>query len=140
MFKIKWPMMDAAGEGDGSAGGATPPVTPPSVPPAEPTSAPPAPPEVPPVAGTHPPEPPVTPAKPPAPSWDDGWREKIAGTDEKLLKRLERYPSVKAATDALIEAQTKIRSGEVKFTLKDSATPEEIATWRKDNGIPEDRK
>lgn len=71
------------------------------------------------------------------PSWDDGWREKIAGTDEKLLKRLERYPSIKAATDALIEAQNKVRSGEVKFALKDGATPEEVSAWRKDNGIPE---
>lgn len=70
-------------------------------------------------------------------AWDDGWREKIAGTDEKLLKRLERYPSIKSATDALIDAQNKVRSGEVKFALKDGATSEELSAWRRDNGIPE---
>lgn len=71
------------------------------------------------------------------PSWDDGWREKVAGEDEKTQKRLERFTSVKSMSDALIAAQDKIRSGEVKFTLKDGATPEEVTAWRKDNGIPE---
>lgn len=104
------------------------------------------PPATPPVTQTPPTEPPATtpvepsvttPANSDAPAWDDGWREKIAGTDEKLLKRLERYPSVKAATDAMIEAQNKVRSGEVKFSPKNGATPEEVSAWRKEVGIPE---
>lgn len=124
MLKNKWFLMDAAGDGDG--GGAPPvPPTPPIEPPAPPT---------PPI------EPPPTPPSgdaPTPPAWDDGWREKIAGTDEKLLKRLERYPSVKAATDALVEAQTKISKGDIQFPLKENATPEEVTAWRKENNIPE---
>lgn len=39
--------------------------------------------------------------------------------------------------DALIAAQNRISSGEVKPVLSKDAKPEEIAAWRRDNGIPE---
>jgi hypothetical protein len=67
--------------------------------------------------------------------WPDNWREKYS-TDPKVLKRLERYASPKAALDALFAAQTKISSGELKTALKPDSTPEEKAAWRVDNGIP----
>lgn len=68
--------------------------------------------------------------------WPADWRQKYAGDDPKILKRLERYASPKAALDALFAAQTKISSGELKTALKPNASPEEVAQWREANGIP----
>lgn len=72
-----------------------------------------------------------------APDWPADWREKHAKGDEKVLKRLQRYASPQAALDALFHAQNRITSGELKSALKPDATPEEKATWRAENGIPE---
>lgn len=69
--------------------------------------------------------------------WPEDWRQKYAKGDEKVLKRLERYGSPQAALDALFAAQNKISSGALKSALKPDATPEEVAAWRADNGIPE---
>jgi len=66
-----------------------------------------------------------------------GLREKIAGGDEKKLARLNRYASPQAAIDALFALQTRISSGELKSMLPKNATPEQIATWRAENGVPE---
>lgn len=70
-------------------------------------------------------------------TWPDDWRESYAGQDEKLLKRLGRYASPKAAFDALISAQDKISRGELKKPLGANASPEELAAYRADQGIPE---
>ena len=77
-------------------------------------------------------DPPVTPTE----GWGDDWRQKYAGEDEKLLKRLERYASPKAAIDALLEAQTKISKGEFSKPLPADATDEQKSAWREANGIP----
>lgn len=69
--------------------------------------------------------------------WGQDWRQKYAGEDEKLLKRLERYASPKAALDALLEAQKKISAGDFKKGLPENATEEQVAAWRKENGLPE---
>lgn len=69
--------------------------------------------------------------------WGDDWRKNYAGDDEKMAKRLERYASPKAALDALVAAQNKISSGELKSALNPEATDEEKATWRSENGIPD---
>lgn len=71
------------------------------------------------------------------PGWNETWRQDYAGKDEKLLKRLERYASPKAALDALIAAQNKISSGEVKHSLPDKPTAEELTEYRKEHGIPD---
>lgn len=76
------------------------------------------------------------PADPVAGDWPEDWRAKAAGGDDKLMKRLERYNSPKAVVDALVAAQAKISQG-VKQPLKADATPEEVAAWRAENGIPE---
>lgn len=68
--------------------------------------------------------------------WPEDWREKYAGDDEKLLKRLGRYASPEAVLDSLISAQNKISAGELKQPLSKDATPEELAAWREENGIP----
>lgn len=74
---------------------------------------------------------------PPAPlSWAE-LREKHAGGDEKISKRLARYSSTEAALDALIAAQDRIASGGLKAALPKDATPEQINAWRVENGVPE---
>ena len=87
---------------------------------------------------------PAAPAAPAAPAdpapegdWPEDWRQKYSAGDEKIIKRLERYGSPKAAIDALFAAQAKISSGELKTALKPDATPEELTAWRADNGVPE---
>jgi len=57
--------------------------------------------------------------------------------DEKLAKRLARYSSQESALDALIAAQNKIASGQVKTALPEKHSPEELAAWRLDNGVPD---
>jgi hypothetical protein len=83
------------------------------------------------------PNPGAAPTPEPTKGWGDNWRQQYAGEDAKLLQRLERYQSPKAALDALISAQNKIQSGELRKPLGESATPEEIAAYRQQNGIPE---
>lgn len=79
------------------------------------------------------------PAKAAAPAtWPEDWRDKLAKGDEKRINVFSRYASPEALADALIAAQTKIRSGELKSGKPgEGAKPEEIAEWRKQNGIPE---
>jgi hypothetical protein len=69
--------------------------------------------------------------------WPEDWRERLAGNDETLLKHLKRYSSPANYAKAGYEAQQKIRSGEVKKPLAADAKPEEVAAWRKENGLPE---
>ncbi len=85
--------------------------------------------------------------------WPEDWRERYIekqvdkdgkpmddAAKEKLMKRLSRYDSPRAVTDAMINAQNKISSGALtKIPGKDS-TEEEIAQYRKEVGIPEDSK
>lgn len=69
--------------------------------------------------------------------WPEDWRAKFADGDEKALKGLERYQSPKDVAKALREAQAKISKGVKAFDLPADASPEMVASWRKDNGIPE---
>ncbi len=61
----------------------------------------------------------------------------MAKGDDKVLKRLERYASPEALGEALINAQNRISSGELKPALGKNPTPEQLAEWRQANGIPE---
>lgn len=72
-----------------------------------------------------------------APDWRDDWREKMAGGDAKELARLQRFKSPIDVYKSARELERKMSSGEVKAKLADNATEEQIAAWRKDNGIPE---
>lgn len=69
--------------------------------------------------------------------WGANWRESYAGEDPAKLNLLKRFASPKDALDALFAAQQKIRSGEIKQPLPKDAKPEQVAAWRKENGIPE---
>lgn len=67
----------------------------------------------------------------------DDWRVKLAGGDEKELKRLSRFASEQDVYKAYRELENKFKSGQVKMSAPKDGTPEEIAAWRKDNGIPD---
>lgn len=65
----------------------------------------------------------------------------MAAGDKAFEKMLERYDSPSAVAKALRELRTKMDSGELKAPPKpiaDNAKPEEIAAWRKENGLPAD--
>jgi hypothetical protein len=72
-----------------------------------------------------------------AADWPADWRERMAGDDKAFLNTLKRYASPLTYAKAGFEAQQKIRSGEAKKPIGPDASPEEIAAFRKENGIPE---
>ena len=80
----------------------------------------------------------------PAPAtFPEKWREELAGGDTAFQKVLERYTSPKAFADAHRALVAKVSSGELKNVAKAppaDATPEQIAEWRKEAGIPTEAK
>ena len=79
-----------------------------------------------------------TPAATTAPDPND-WATKrttYANGDAKLLARLARYSSEKDVVDALIATQNKMANSRAKEPLPENPTPEEVAAWRAENGIP----
>lgn len=71
------------------------------------------------------------------PRWPDNWKELAAGGDEKLSKIIARYQSPQGLAKALASAQDMIRSGELRRGIPKDGKPEDVAKWRKENGIPE---
>ena len=69
--------------------------------------------------------------------WPEDWKSKFADGDEALMKRFGRYASPKEVAKALLAAQSKLSSGELKPVLGKEPTPEELADYRKEHGIPE---
>lgn len=65
------------------------------------------------------------------------WRKALAGDDEKALALLERIPSQKDLFKSWMEQKALIAAGKHKDPLPKDATPEQIAEYRKANGIPE---
>lgn len=61
----------------------------------------------------------------------------MARGDDSAVKRLERYKDPEAVAEALFNAQKKIDSGTIRSKLPDNATPEQVAEYRKENGVPE---
>jgi hypothetical protein len=70
-------------------------------------------------------------------AWGEDWRDKVAKGDAKKLSRLGRYASPEAVVDALIAAQNRISSGDLKPILKKDATEEQVKEYREALGIPE---
>jgi hypothetical protein len=75
--------------------------------------------------------------KPAPQTWPDDWRDRLSKGDERRANMLGRYTSPEALADALIAAQDKIRSGQLKSALPENATEEQVKAWRAENGIPE---
>lgn len=90
-------------------------------------------------APTLAPSPDPAPAADPAPVAD--WRKDFSGGDEKLAKLLERYTTPADVAKAFHSLRTELSSGKYKRAEppKD-ATPEQIAEWRKENGLPVEPK
>lgn len=82
------------------------------------------------------------PARPAVPAdWPSDWRQKLAGDDKDMLKQLERFGSPLDLNKSYRELQAKLSSGTAKIQpappAKD-ATPEAVAAWRKEAGLPAD--
>lgn len=69
--------------------------------------------------------------------WPEDWVTKLAKGDDKLAKRFSRFASPEALAESYLAAEKRISSGELKTVLPKDPKPEELAQWRKDNGIPE---
>lgn len=135
MFKVKYRLMEET-TGDDTGGGAAtvtdPADTTTTTAPASTTAAP---------EKTDPASTTTTPATT-APAevkgnWPENWQTLASKGDAKKLAALGRYASPEAMADALIAAQNRIRSGELKTALPKDAKPEELKAWRAENGIPE---
>ena len=101
-------------------------VTPPKA--AEPT------PKVPTAADVKPDAPKVpTPA-----DFPDDWRQKMAGENKAALKRLERMQSPADVLKSYLALEQKMSSGEIKKALPTHYTAEELAEYKKANGIPDE--
>ncbi len=70
------------------------------------------------------------------PAWPDDWRAQMADGDAKAARLLERYTSPDAVGKALLSAQQRIRSGDVKLRPGPDASEEQLAEWRQERGIP----
>lgn len=71
------------------------------------------------------------------PAWPDNWRQQIAGQDEKEARQLERYASPADIWKKARALEQRLSSGELRSTAPKDATPEQLQTWRRENGIPE---
>lgn len=70
-------------------------------------------------------------------SWPDNWRDMMAGGDEKFRKQLERYQSPADVGKKGRELEAKLSSGEYRRDLPRDATPEQLAEWKRERGLPE---
>ena len=71
--------------------------------------------------------------------WPTDWRQRLAGSDEKELKQVERYASPADVWKKARALEQKLSSGELKANVpfpKDG-TAEEQGAWRKEQGIPD---
>jgi hypothetical protein len=70
--------------------------------------------------------------------WPEDWRQKLAGEDKKTLDRLSRMASPADLLKSYRSLEEKLSSGVLKpEALPDDATPEQVAEWRKQQGLPE---
>lgn len=75
-----------------------------------------------------------------AAKWPEDWREQVAGTDDKQLKRLQRYNTPGDAMRALGALQVRINSGELRSKKPKDADEATVTKWREENGLPADAK
>lgn len=107
-----------------------------AAPAADPTSSPAPAPAAPAPEPAPAPAPAAEPTPTPKTDWPDDWRTRVSG-DEKHLKTLQRFASPKALFESYESLRQRMSSGELRSALPQNAKPEELAAWRKDNGIPE---
>jgi hypothetical protein len=68
------------------------------------------------------------------------WREDMAGGDKAFRKTLDRFETPAALAKAYKELTARLSSGDLKATKPPpgNATPEQIAAWRAEQGLPRD--
>lgn len=72
-------------------------------------------------------------------SWPEDWRHRLAGGDEKELKRLERLNTPDQLYKSYRELEQKVSSGEYsKNPFPADGSPEQQQKWRDENGVPSD--
>jgi len=71
-----------------------------------------------------------------APSAPD-WRDELAAGDERFRKRAARWPSLADVGRSYLSLEHKLSSGEYKRALPKDASSDEVAAWRRENGIPQ---
>jgi hypothetical protein len=73
-------------------------------------------------------------------SWHESWREDLSGGDKAFRKTLDRFGSPVALAKAYKELTARLSSGDLKAVKPppDSATPEQVARWRAEQGLPQD--
>jgi len=78
-------------------------------------------------------------AGPVAKSLPESWREDLAGDDKAFRKTLDRFESPAALAKAYKELTARLSSGDLRATKPppDNATPEQIAVWRAEQGLPQ---
>lgn len=69
-------------------------------------------------------------------NWPEDWRMKMAGEDKSYLKTLDRFNSPADLAKAYRDAQQRLSSGNLRQALPDNPSPEELASWRAENGVP----
>lgn len=69
--------------------------------------------------------------------WHEDWRNRMSGQNEKLQNLAGRYASPTALAEAFLELKTQLDSGKLRRPLGENPTPEDVAEYRKQNGIPE---
>lgn len=75
------------------------------------------------------------PAAAPA-DWPEDWRAKMAGEDDKMLKRLGRFKSPLDMHKAWLSADKKISSGQLREPFPEDGTDDDKSAWREANEIP----
>ena len=78
----------------------------------------------------------ASPSAPP-PDWPSDWREKLAGDDRRALDQLKRHGSPADLWKKARSLEQKLSSGEYRRDLPKNATPEQLAEWRRERGIPD---
>lgn len=77
----------------------------------------------------------------PAFAWPDGWRDQMAESikpgDKGFRQRLERFSAPTDVGKSWLSYEQRVSSGEYKRDLPANATPEQMAEWRKERGVPE---
>lgn len=77
--------------------------------------------------------------RPAAQTFPESWRDELAGGDKAFRKTLDRFENPAALAKAYRQLTARLSSGDLKATkpLPENATPEQIALWRAEQGLPQ---
>lgn len=73
----------------------------------------------------------------PAPYWPDDWRSRMAGSDDKMLKHLNRFASPEGVYKSWRQYEQKRNDGRLQPSRPDTTDEAALAEWRKAVGAPD---